>query len=93
MRKVAAMLLRHPHGQHWGYGLQKATGLGEGAVQPILRRMAEDGWLTEGWEDPRKIRGRGPRHYYELTDLGREQLAEVVASEPYRRTWGRRPAG
>jgi PadR family transcriptional regulator PadR len=38
--------------------------------------MLEEGWLTDGWEDRADIDGKRPaRRYYELTDLGRSELA------------------
>jgi len=82
---VAAALLQRPHGRHWAYALGQITGLREGMVPPILAAMTADGWLTDSWEEPGTTQGRPARHYYELTDLGRERLRELVASRPDRR--------
>ena len=77
--EVAMGLLEEPDGRHWGYDLTKRTGVRSGVLYPILQRMLEQGWLQDGWEDRAQITGkRPPRRYYELTDEGRAELAEVV---------------
>jgi PadR family transcriptional regulator, regulatory protein PadR len=68
-----------PDDRHWGYELSKAAGLRSGVLYPILQRMLDDGWLTDGWEDPSGIQGRPPRRYYELTDAGRRELGALAA--------------
>jgi len=46
----------------------------------MLTRLLDQGWLTDGWEDPTTTiqQKRPPRRYYELTDLGRRELGAVV---------------
>lgn len=78
--QVAIAMLDDPTGQHWGYELSKASGVRSGVLYPILTRMLNEGWLTDGWEDPRTITGkRPPRRYYELTDEGRLKLGGLLA--------------
>lgn len=79
---VAKALMAAPHDRHWGYALSRASGVRSGVLYPILRRMLEQGWLSDGWEDPAEIEdGRPPRRYYRVTSDGREHLAELLAGE------------
>jgi PadR family transcriptional regulator PadR len=82
---VAAVLLEDPNGQHWGYDTVKKSGVRSGVLYPMLTRLLDEGWLTDGWEDPSTIRGRPPRRYYELTNVGRARLGALMveaAREP-----------
>jgi PadR family transcriptional regulator PadR len=77
--RVAMALMSEPTGRHWGYELFKRSGVRSGALYPMLTRLLEEGWLSDGWEDPDAIREkRPPRRYYELTDQGRRELGAVV---------------
>jgi PadR family transcriptional regulator, regulatory protein PadR len=78
--QVAIALLDDPHGQHWGYELSKEASVPSGVLYPLLSRLLEHGWVTDGWEDPSTIEGRPPRRYYTLTDEGIRQLRGIVAS-------------
>ena len=78
--KVANTLLKDPHGRHWGYGTSRSAGVRSSVMYGMFDRMMEDGWATDGWESPSEAAGRPPRRYYELTDLGREQLAQIVGA-------------
>jgi PadR family transcriptional regulator, regulatory protein PadR len=78
--KVALVMMLDPHGQYWGYDLTRQAGVLSGSLYPILRRMLEDGWLTDGWEDPATVSDRPPRRYYELTDKGRAALGATLAA-------------
>lgn len=73
-------MLDDPTGKYWGYQLSKASGVRSGVLYPILTRMLDEDWLTDGWEDPATIKKgkRPPRRYYELTDHGRIALGGVV---------------
>jgi PadR family transcriptional regulator PadR len=71
-------LLEDPNGRHWGYELSRKSGVRSGVLYPKLAQMLNEGWLTDGWEDPATIQGRSPRRYYELTDMGRRELAAVL---------------
>lgn len=77
--RVAVSLLADPDGKRWGYDLMQASGVRSGALYPILRRLLDDGWLSDGWEDPATISGRPPRRYYELTELGLRELGALLA--------------
>ncbi len=77
--QVAMALLDDPTSRHWGYELSKQAGVRSGVLYPMLTRMLDEGWVTDGWEDPTTIRKkRPPRRYYELTDRGRLELGAVL---------------
>lgn len=77
-RAVAAALMSNPTGRHWGYQLSKQANVRGGVLYPMLTRMLDEGWLTDGWEDPTTIvKKRPPRRYYELTDEGRAALVDA----------------
>lgn len=76
---VALALLDDPTGMHWGYDLSKRAGVRSGVLYPMLTRMLDEGWVTDGWEQQSEITGkRPPRRYYELTDQGRMALGGVM---------------
>jgi PadR family transcriptional regulator PadR len=68
-------------GRHWGYELSKKSGVRSGVMYPILTRMLDEGWLTDGWEDQPQVgrAKRPPRRYYQLTDKGKAELGAVIA--------------
>lgn len=76
--QVAMALLDEPASQHWGYELSRKAGVRSGVLYPMLTRMLDEGWVTDGWEDPATIQGRPPRRYYELTDKGRLELGGLL---------------
>lgn len=78
LAQVAAALMGDPADRHWGYSLAKQSGVKSGVMYPILRRMLEDGWLTDGWEDPAETDGRPPRRYYVLTEKGKTELSALA---------------
>lgn len=83
--RVAQALLADPQGRYYGYSLRKQTGVRSGVLYPILQRMLDAGWLTDGWEDRAQIEDkRPPRRYYELTDAGRAGLRELARGAPVR---------
>lgn len=75
---VAAALMADPHGRHWGYDLIKTSGVQSSAMYPMLEKMLDLGWLSDGWE---KRVGRSPRHYHQLTDEGRAALAQQLRGD------------
>ena len=77
---TAAVLLAIRHGHRYGFDVMDATGLPDGTVYPILRRLERRGVLEGAWEDPEIARGeqRPPRRYYRLTPVGQEALPEVL---------------
>lgn len=78
--QVAAALMERPADRHWGYDLSKRADVRSGVLYPILRRMLEEGWLADGWEDTTQQRtaGRPPRRYYEITERGAQELGAVL---------------
>ncbi len=49
-------------------------------MYPVLWRMLEAGWLTDGREDQAEAsaRKRPPRRFYEVTELGKAELAAII---------------
>jgi PadR family transcriptional regulator PadR len=79
--KVSNALLESPESRQWGYDLSKRSKVRSGALHPILARMLEQGWLTDGWEDPATItEKRPPRRYYQLTAAGRDALRDLTVT-------------
>ena len=78
---VALVLMADATSRHWGYELSKQSGVRSGVMYPILQRMLDEGWLTDGWEDQVQVgrAKRPPRRYYELTDEGKIALGAVIA--------------
>lgn len=77
--QAALALMADPDARHWGYDLTKRATVRSGVLYPILSRMLDEGWLSDGWEDPATIQQkRPPRRYYELTTEGREALTALL---------------
>lgn len=92
--QVAMALMVDPAGRHWGYDLAKRAGVRSGVLYPMLTRMLDQGWLTDGWEDPSTIREkRPPRRYYELTEDGRRELGATLATAQNDARFGRMMEG
>jgi DNA-binding PadR family transcriptional regulator len=81
---TAAVLLAIRQGHRYGFDLMDATGLPDGTVYPILRRLERRGVLAGAWEDEATARAeqRPPRRYYRLTRVGEESMHEVVERFP-----------
>ncbi len=81
---TAAVLLAIRHGHRYGFDVMDATGLPDGTVYPILRRLERRGVLEGAWEDEARARAdqRPTRRYYRLTRVGEEALDEVVTRFP-----------
>ena len=79
--QVALALMADTGGRHWGYELSKWSGVRSGVMYPILRRMLDEGWLSDGWE--RQVQAgdaeHPPRRYYELTDQSKAALGTLIA--------------
>ena len=75
---VAVQLMSDQAGKHWGYELSRRSGVRTGVLYPILSRMLQRGWLTDGWESADEAVGRRARRYYELTDVGRRELGAIL---------------
>ncbi|MGH3916139.1 MAG: hypothetical protein ACRDTC_22435 [Pseudonocardiaceae bacterium] len=54
--QVAIALLDNPTGQHWGYQLSQRSGVRSGVLYPMLTRLLDQGWLTDGWKTPSRSR-------------------------------------
>lgn len=82
--QTALVLKAIEKGHRYGFDIMDATGLPDGSIYPILRRLDDAGLVTAEWEDEREARkaGRPTRKYYALTDSGREMLAVAVDSYP-----------
>lgn len=81
---TATVLLAVRAGHRYGFDVMDATGLPDGTVYPILRRLERKGVLEGRWEseeDARKEQ-RPQRRYYRLTPVGEAALAEVVERFP-----------
>ena len=77
--QVASVLMADPQGRHWGYDLSRRSGVRSGVLYPILHRMLEQGWLSDGWEDGAELNGRRPpRRYYRLTEEGISHLGGIL---------------
>lgn len=61
---MTAILQAPPSDPAWGLPICEQTGYGPGTVYPVLRRLAEAGWITGRWEDPPPA-DRPKRRYYE----------------------------
>jgi len=81
---TAAVLLAIRAGHRYGFDVMDATGLPNGTVYPLLRRLERRGVLVGVWEDEARAREeqRPARRYYRLTPAGEEALSEVVARFP-----------
>lgn len=68
--------------QFWGYDLARRAGLRSGVLYPMLHRLLDEGWLSDGWDDlaPTGKRKAPPRRYYELTELGAANLGAALAA-------------
>ena len=81
---TAAVLLAIQAGHRYGFDVMDATGLPDGTVYPILRRLERRGVLEGAWEPEEKARAeqRPPRRYYRITRVGEEAMEEVMARFP-----------
>lgn len=77
---VMAALMDNLTSKQWGYELGKQAGVRSGVLYPILRRMYDEGWLDDGWEDADEAVGRPPRRYYEVTGAGAEHFRNELAA-------------
>lgn len=81
---TAAVLLALRAGHRYGFDLMDVTGLPDGTVYPILRRLERRGVLEGAWENEEVARAelRPPRRYYRLTPLGEQSMVEIVDRFP-----------
>lgn len=79
---LLANLAEQPcHGYELRRRVEHSTGyaLSNNSLYPALRRFTEAGAVTRT-QEPQE--GRPPRHVYELTDVGRELLHDMLADLP-----------
>ncbi len=81
---TAVVLMAIRHGHRYGFDVMDATGLPDGTVYPILRRLERRGVLEGVWEDEEIARAdqRPARRYYRLTAVGEEALGDVLERFP-----------
>ena len=81
---TAAVLLAIRHGHRYGFDVMDATGLPDGTVYPILRRLERRGVLTASWEAEGHARAeqRPARRYYALTPAGEASVDEALERFP-----------
>jgi PadR family transcriptional regulator len=81
---TAAVLLAIRSGHRYGFDIMDVTGLPDGTVYPILRRLERRGVLAGKWEDETTAKHdqRPQRRYYALTPVGEESMADVEARFP-----------
>jgi PadR family transcriptional regulator, regulatory protein PadR len=72
--------MKDPGGHHYGYDTSKATGCSSPTVYRTLARLVKRGWLTDGWEP--MATGRPTRRYYQVTERGRQEMAELLGLLP-----------
>jgi PadR family transcriptional regulator PadR len=78
LRKVASAITEQPDVRHWGYDLSIRTGLRSGVLYPILHRLLDEGWLSDGWEEPSDRKGPR-RRFYRATETGLTRMRELLA--------------
>lgn len=81
---TAAVLLAIRGGHRYGFDIMDATGLPDGTVYPLLRRLERRGVLEAAWEDEATAREeqRPQRRYYALTRAGVAAMADVEERFP-----------
>lgn len=81
---TATVLVAIACGHRYGFDLMDATGLPDGTVYPILRRLERRGLLEGAWEDAEvaQAEGRPPRRYYRPTPEGEELTATALERYP-----------
>jgi len=64
-------------GYRYGFDIMDASGLPDGTVYPVLRRLEHAGCLLSKWENKKTAHEdqRPPRRYYRLTAEGKKALA------------------
>ena len=80
---TAAVLAAVHAGHRYGFDVMDVTGLPDGTVYPILRRLEDRGALEAKWESEAVAHSdrRPARRYYSVTDTGEEAVS--IALERY----------
>ena len=81
---TATVLLSVHAGHRYGFDIMDATGLPDGTVYPILRRLEAKGALKARWESGAEAKAdrRPPRRYYRLTSEGLEAVERAMERFP-----------
>lgn len=81
---TAAVLLAIRSGYRYGFDVMDATGLPDGTVYPILRRLERRGVLVGRWEEEEDAKAgqRPQRRYYRITPVGEGAVEEVLERFP-----------
>jgi len=81
---TAAVLLAIRHGHRYGFDVMDVTGLPDGTVYPLLRRLERRGVLEGAWEDEAVAQAeqRPPRRYYRITEVGEAAMDDVTGRFP-----------
>ena len=81
---TATVLLAVHAGHRYGFDVMDTTGLPDGTVYPILRRLEQRGAITGRWEPEEEARAdrRPPRRYYRLTPQGIEAAELALTRFP-----------
>lgn len=75
---IARALVDEPDRQCWAYELAGRLHMSTGAAHIILKRMTEYGWLADHWEPSETAFSRPRRHYYRLTELGKQMIPNLL---------------
>jgi PadR family transcriptional regulator PadR len=72
-------------GLRYGLDIADATGLRRGTVYPILRRLADEGFVAASWEPVRigRDEGRPTRRYYRLLASSPSLVEQAWERFPY----------
>ena len=79
IRVAVLVMLRDADNEVYPFQMIKKLDLKSGSLYPILRGLEEEG-LVMSWhedQDPVVIQ-RKARHYYAITELGRNELARII---------------
>ena len=91
---TARVLQALDEGLRYGFDIADVTGLRGGTVYPILRRLADEGFVTSSWEPAEIGRGEGrpSRKYYRLLPVAGPLVEEARERFPFplhgRSGWG-----
>lgn len=78
---VLGALIADPGRHHHSAEIRSATGLGIGAIYPVLARLEALQWLDSGWEAPAgREQGWPRRRYYRLSTDGLALARGALAS-------------
>lgn len=81
---TAAVLTAVHAGHRYGFDVMDVTGLPDGTVYPILRRLEDKGALAAQWESDAVAHAdrRPARRYYSVTTKGEEAVSIALARFP-----------